>query len=95
MTTPYVVAHAKMPDVSAETHAQVDKAIAAGIHLSHLDTHMGTIVSTDDLTAVYLATGQSYKLPVLLSRKEDRLTIDLSNSTPCSECHHPRWFASG
>jgi predicted glycoside hydrolase/deacetylase ChbG (UPF0249 family) len=78
LTTPYVVAHAKMPDVSAETHAQVDKAIAASIHISHLDTHMGTIVSTDNLTAVYLATGQSYKLPVLLSRKQDGRDIDLS-----------------
>ena len=78
LTTPYVVTHAKMPDVTTETHAQVDKAIAADIHISHLDTHMGTIVSTNDLTAVYLATGQAYKLPVLLARKDDAHDMDLS-----------------
>ena len=78
LTSEYVAAHAKMPDVTEETRAQVDKAKAAGIHLSHLDTHMGTIVSTDDLTAVYLATGQAYKLPVLLSRKDNAHDMDLS-----------------
>jgi len=66
-----------MSDVTTETHAQVDKAKAAGIHLSHLDTHMGTIVSTDDLLSVYLATGQAYNLPVLLSRRENGLRTNL------------------
>jgi chitin disaccharide deacetylase len=78
LLTPDVAAHAKMSDVTTETHAQVDKALAASIHISHLDTHMGTIVSTDDLTAVYLATGQSYKLPVLLSRKDNAHDLDVS-----------------
>ena len=67
LTTPYVVAHAQMPDVETEVHAQVDKALAAGIHISHLDTHMGTIVSSPDLINVYLAASKSYKVPVLLA----------------------------
>ncbi len=41
MTTEEVVAHAKPGDVEAELHAQVDKAQRAGLHLSHLDSHMG------------------------------------------------------
>ena len=68
LTTPYVVAHAKMSDVEVETHAQIDKATAVGIHISHLDTHMGTIISSPELFNVYLATSRAYKLPVLLSR---------------------------
>jgi predicted glycoside hydrolase/deacetylase ChbG (UPF0249 family) len=68
LTTEYVDAHAKMSDVATETHAQVDKAKAAGIHITHLDTHMGTIVSTEDLFNVYLATARAYKLPPLLAR---------------------------
>jgi chitin disaccharide deacetylase len=68
LTTPYVVAHAKMSDVEVETHAQIDKATAAGIRISHLDTHMGTIISSPDLFNVYLATSRAYKLPVLLPR---------------------------
>ncbi|MDP9337569.1 MAG: polysaccharide deacetylase family protein, partial [Acidobacteriota bacterium] len=66
LTTEYVAAHAKMPDVETETHAQVDKAKAAGIHISHVDTHMGTIVSTEDLIKVYLSTAQAYKVPAML-----------------------------
>jgi predicted glycoside hydrolase/deacetylase ChbG (UPF0249 family) len=68
LTPPYVVAHAKPADVETEVHAQVDKALAAGIHITHLDTHMGTIVSSSDLINVYLAASKSYKLPVLLAR---------------------------
>lgn len=66
LTTPYVATHAKMPDVEVETHAQVDKAKAAGIHISHVDTHMGTIVSTEDLLKVYLGTAQAYSVPAML-----------------------------
>jgi predicted glycoside hydrolase/deacetylase ChbG (UPF0249 family) len=66
LTTEYVAAHAKMSDVETETRAQVEKAKAAGIRLSHLDTHMGAIVSTLDLFKVYLTLGQVYKLPLLL-----------------------------
>ena len=68
LTTSYVVAHAKSADVQTEVHAQVDKALAVGIHISHLDTHMGTIVSSPGLTNVYLAASKSYKLPALLAR---------------------------
>ena len=67
LTTEYVVAHAKMSDVAIETHAQVDKAKAAGIRITHLDTHMGTIVSSQPLIEEYLATSAAYKTPVLLA----------------------------
>jgi hypothetical protein len=70
LTTQYVGTHAKMNDVEAETHAQVDKAKSAGVNFSHLDTHMGAIVSTPDLLKVYLGLGQAYKLPLLL---DDRI----------------------
>jgi chitin disaccharide deacetylase len=78
LLTPYVVAHAKMSDVATETHAQVDKAKAAGLRLSHLDSHMGTILSSDDLIGVYLATGKAHNLPLLLAHYEDGRELDLS-----------------
>jgi chitin disaccharide deacetylase len=65
----YVNAHAKMADVAAETHAQIDKAKGAGIRISHLDPHMGTIVGTSDLFKVYLAAAHDYQVPVLLSKQ--------------------------
>jgi predicted glycoside hydrolase/deacetylase ChbG (UPF0249 family) len=78
LTSEYVAAHAKMPDVEVETHAQVDKAKAAGIHITHVDSHMGTIASTDDLLKVYLGTAQAYKVPALLIHAPSGPASDLS-----------------
>jgi len=71
LTTEYVASHAKISDVETETRAQVDKAKAAGINLTHLDTHMGAIVSTPDLFNAYLALGRAYKLPLLLDNRAE------------------------
>jgi chitin disaccharide deacetylase len=71
LTTEYVASHAKISDVETETHAQVDKAKSAGIHLTHLDTHMGAIVTTPDLIQAYLRLGQAYNLPLLLDNRAD------------------------
>lgn len=71
LTTDFVASHASIPDVETETHAQIDKARAAGIILTHLDTHMGAIVTTPDLLQAYLALGQAYKLPLLLDNRAD------------------------
>lgn len=78
LTTEYVAAHAKMPEVETETQAQVDKAKAAGIHITHVDTHMGTIVSTEDLIKVYLGTAQSYKVPAMLIQSRGDRATDLA-----------------
>lgn len=61
--------HAKMPQVETELRAQVEKAEAAGIKPSHLDSHMGTLFSTEPLFHAYLAVGRQYHIPVLLSRE--------------------------
>ena len=66
----YVDQHAKMEDVETELHAQVDKAQAAGIKLSHLDSHMGTLFSTPQLFGVYLKLGKDYHLPLLLTKEK-------------------------
>jgi chitin disaccharide deacetylase len=78
LTTEYVGAHAKVAEVETETHAQVDKAQAAGIHITHVDTHMGTIVSTDDLIKVYLSTAQAYKVPAMLIQSRGDRATDLA-----------------
>jgi predicted glycoside hydrolase/deacetylase ChbG (UPF0249 family) len=73
----YVVKHAKMSDVEQETHAQIDKAKASGITLSHFDSHMGTIVSSKELLGVYLGLGESYKTPLLLAHGFDTQGVEL------------------
>ena len=81
LLTEYVDTHAKMNDVETEARAQIDKAQAAGIRLTHLDPHMGTIASTQDLLAVYVGLGNHYKLPVLLEPKTGR-GVEAGSTTP-------------
>ncbi len=50
-----------------EMRAQIEAALAAGIDVTHLDTHMGA-AAVPELVDIYLALGRAYRLPVLLPR---------------------------
>jgi len=61
-----VAQQAKMPEVALELQAQIDRAQASGIHISHLDTHMTALVGSLDLFRVYQQMGRKYRLPILV-----------------------------
>jgi predicted glycoside hydrolase/deacetylase ChbG (UPF0249 family) len=67
-----VVGHAVPAEVERELHAQIDRAKAAGVHLSHLDSHMATLFRSQPLFEVYRRLGPAYGLPLLLERDGDR-----------------------
>ena len=52
----------------AEMRAQLDRAFAFGIDVTHLDTHMGAALSPT-LVDAYCRIGLDYRLPVLLPRR--------------------------
>ncbi len=58
---------AKPEEVAIELRNQVMKALAAGIDVTHLDTHMGALGSTPEIIKVYMETGHEFDLPVLLT----------------------------
>ena len=61
-----VVSKAKVDEVERELRAQVEKARAAGIPVTHLDAHMETLWATPQLMEIYQRIGREYGLPVLL-----------------------------
>lgn len=62
-----VYAYAQTEAVEVEIKAQVDKALAAGIDVSHIDSHMGTSMHPRYIHG-YLRAGQNHRLPNLLPR---------------------------
>ena len=59
----------KPEEAEREIRAQVEQAMAAGIHPTHLDTHMGTLLATPELFAVFVKVAHEYKLPFLAPRQ--------------------------
>jgi predicted glycoside hydrolase/deacetylase ChbG (UPF0249 family) len=63
---PSLFARVKMSEVRTELHAQIDKARAEGLHISHLDSHMIALTTTRHLFDVYQRVGHDYDLPIAL-----------------------------
>jgi len=59
------VQHIKADEAEREIRAQVEHALAMGIHPTHLDSHMGVLFARPDLIAVYVKVAHEYKLPFL------------------------------
>jgi chitin disaccharide deacetylase len=63
--TPQSVGALKADEVEREIRAQIERAVAMGIHPTHVDSHMGTLFSRPDLFAAYVKVAHDYKLPFL------------------------------
>ncbi|MCG8353342.1 MAG: polysaccharide deacetylase family protein [Chloroflexales bacterium] len=62
--------HLRIEVVEAEFRAQIDRALAAGIDVTHLDTHMG-VAALPELVELYVRLGLEYRLPILMVRRMD------------------------
>jgi predicted glycoside hydrolase/deacetylase ChbG (UPF0249 family) len=67
-----VAARAKLVEVEREIRAQIDRALALGIHPTHLDSHMGSLFTTPELIATYVKVARDYHLPFLALRGDPR-----------------------
>ena len=63
-----VATNAKAAEAEREIRAQVDRAIALGIHPTHLDSHMGSLFATPELFAALARVAHDAHLPFLALR---------------------------
>jgi len=61
-----VVSNASLEEVEIEIRAQIDKALATGVPVSHLDSHMGTLFATPEMFSIYVKLGKEYDLPIMV-----------------------------
>ena len=66
-TVAEAVANVPPEAAKAEMRAQIDRALAAGIDVTHIDTHMGTVVHPRHLQD-YLDLAREYAVPAFLPR---------------------------
>ena len=66
--TKQVAEHVRAEEVEIELRAQIDRAKAFGVPLTHIDTHMGALFSRADLARLYVRIGIEYGLPPLFVR---------------------------
>ena len=60
-------------DVERELRAQVEQALRLGLRPTHLDSHMGCLLSTrPEYFAAYLRVARDYDLPALIGHEELR-----------------------
>ncbi len=65
---PMLAAHVVPEAAELEMRAQIEKALASGIDVTHLDTHMGAAL-LPPLVKLYLRLGREYRLPVLFPKR--------------------------
>jgi predicted glycoside hydrolase/deacetylase ChbG (UPF0249 family) len=68
--------HADPEAVAVELAAQVDRALAAGLDVTHLDTHMGAVAHLKFVPA-YVQLAQQHRLPFLMARLDEAGWRDL------------------
>jgi hypothetical protein len=64
-----VLRNARYEEVEAEVRAQVERALEAGIDVTHLDAHMGTAFFPP-FHDIYAAMARDYRLPVFAARPD-------------------------
>lgn len=66
------VEHVTPEEAEREFRAQIEKPLAAGIDVTHIDSHMGTAFHPKFIL-LYASLGREYKLPIFLPRPDPDL----------------------
>lgn len=64
-----VYQHDNLDEVESELRAQIEKALAAGIDVTHLDSHMGPLHLRADYHEIYLRLANEYRVPIRMTSR--------------------------
>ena len=65
-----VYAHAEPEEALIEARAQIKRALAAGIDITHLDSHMGTLQLNPEFFKVYVQLAIEFDLPLRMASQD-------------------------
>ncbi|MGC2195793.1 MAG: polysaccharide deacetylase family protein [Terriglobales bacterium] len=84
LDTPEVAKNAKASEVETELRAQISRAQKFGVHITHLDTHMGALFQTPDLFSTYQKLGADFHVPILAARLGPEHSVPASAQMPAN-----------
>ena len=97
-TAAEVWAKARLEDIAAECRAQIDQALAWGVDVTHLDSHMGVNQSDPRCYELYLALATEYRLPLRMAGKNAERALGFPIRAPAEargivhpDAFHFRW----
>jgi predicted glycoside hydrolase/deacetylase ChbG (UPF0249 family) len=71
-----VYAHATPAEALTEGRAQIKKALAAGVPLTHIDSHMGTMQYSADYVKSYIQLAMEFNLPLRMPSQETMIRFN-------------------
>lgn len=70
-----VFVHDKLEEAEQELRAQIDRALGAGIDVTHLDSHMGPLHLRAEYHRIYLCLACEYALPIRFTGRKHMLRM--------------------
>jgi hypothetical protein len=91
-----VYANADVDEARAECLAQIEQALAWGIDVTHLDSHMGSVQTDPRFYAIYLDLAAEFRLPLRMAGKSGERALGFSCRQPASDrgVLYPDYFIS-
>lgn len=78
----FLAAHPRVEEVEKELRAQIERALARGLRLDYLDTHMDSLEMREEFKAVVIKLSREYGLPISGECGENREFFDIYSVPP-------------
>lgn len=83
--------NAEPADVARELRAQIEQALAWGVDVTHLDSHMYALHDHERFFGIYLDLAREYRLPVRLSGSTAAPTEFRRRAAAAGSCPRTTW----